>query len=84
MLSTPRKRKSQSVEAKNLYKTAWTSWCLVRDIKAKKRLQEYLQDLQEQIAPDPQQPEWHEFIATIPGYVDFWRRVTKVKPQDNV
>jgi len=60
-------------EAKEQYRTVWTSWCLCQDQTQKRGLEQLMDDLQPRICRGPG-PEWQAFAETLPGFLEFWNR----------
>lgn len=60
-------------EAKEVYRQAWTAWCLTQDPVRKQELEEQMDAVQSTIAYGPG-PEWDEFAASLPGFLEFWGR----------
>lgn len=60
-------------EAKERYRTVWSSYCLCQDELQKRELEKLMDDLQPRICRGPG-PEWQAFAETLPGFLEFWDR----------
>ena len=61
------------LHARQAYREAWSAYCLTKDPKKKRELEECMDALQPQIAPGPNE-EWMAFARSLPGFLAFWNR----------
>lgn len=61
------------LEAKEQYRSTWTTYCLCPDPVQKRALEKLMDSLQPQICLGPG-PEWKAFAKTLPGFLEFWDR----------
>lgn len=67
--------------AESAYATCWTNWVFSFDPIRRRELGEIMDCLQCEIAVGPHDPRWENFISTLPGYQDFWKRWAKSIPE---
>jgi len=61
--------------AEQIYAVAWKAWLLTTFPETKARLETIMDEQQIKIASGPGDPRWVDFIETLPGYKDFWKRI---------
>lgn len=63
-------------QAKQAYRAAWAAWQATTDPEARRQLELRMDALQPFITEKPG-PEWKEFAASLPGYLEYWIRSLK-------
>lgn len=61
-------------EAKEAYRSAWSSYCLCQDPGQKLEFEKLMDSLQPKICRGPG-PEWQAFAETLPGFLELWDRM---------
>ena len=59
-------------EAQQAYRDAWKAWLIATSAQEKRPLERLMDSLQATIAKGPRDPDWKDFICTLPGFEDFW------------
>ena len=58
-------------EAMNLYRQCWLSFLFCTNPKVRKDLMQTMDETQSDICRGPG-PLWDTFVASLPGYLEFW------------
>ncbi len=54
------------------YRLAWRSYLLSNSFAVMHLLEEFMDELQEDIGDGPGCPVWLDFVETMPGFVSYW------------
>lgn len=66
-------------EARSRYRAAWSAYLLATESDMIAELERLMDEAQPFIATGPADPAWREFIKTLPGYEDFWKRLASFR-----
>ena len=59
------------------YRMAWEQYCFSADDLLRSALEQLMDEAQPDCTDTRDRgPEWDTFIATLPGYTEFWARLT--------
>jgi hypothetical protein len=64
-------------KARQVYREAWERWCASNDQEEMARLEKVMDGCQNFIANGPDDPQWREFAASLPGYLEWWEGFRK-------
>lgn len=61
--------------ARSAYRATWENYLLCRDRKERRVLEKLMDELQQYCVNPPRPgPGWDDFVATLPGFNQYWER----------